>query len=38
MKIIQDKKDKNKFKVESESSKGKFYEVDLQEKKCTCPK
>lgn len=36
MKIIQDKKNKFIFKVES-SQKGKFYNVNLKENNCNCP-
>lgn len=37
MKVKQDKKDKNKYLVESAHKKGKFYEVNIKENKCSCP-
>jgi len=37
MKITPDKADSDKFKVESESSKGKFYHVNIAQPFCDCP-
>jgi predicted nucleic acid-binding Zn finger protein len=38
MKIIQDKNNSDKFKVESTSAKGKFYNVNISQPFCDCPR
>lgn len=37
MKLIQDKKDSDKFKVESSSRKGHYYHVNIAQPFCDCP-
>lgn len=38
MKIVQDKNNSDKFKVESTSAKGKYYNVNISQPFCDCPR